>query len=207
MKIATGILTATRPGPSTLQQTADSLVVAGFPVDRIYNDVCYAGQYPAWIDLLKSLVEGVSVADAFFLVEDDMIFWRGLREYIESLVFEPHAAIYSPFRPGIYPPGKHGWNPISASDGLGSGNSWLLPRAIALRILVAAAEIGQLGPWNHADQRVGLWIAQEWLVAYFHTPSLAQHLWGKTRLDHNGECRAENYLASDFVGELGEVHL
>jgi hypothetical protein len=205
MNIATGILTATRPGASTLQQTSESLHGAGFPVTRIYNDVLFTGQYQSWIELLKALVSDSPNADAFFLVEDDMIFWRGLREYLEERSFPSHAGICSPFRPGIYPAGKFGWNPISCFDGLGSGNAWIVPRAIALRILASAVEIGQLGVWNHADQRVGLWIAQEWLLAYFHTPSLAQHLWGKTRLNHNGECRAENYLAPDFIGEAGEL--
>jgi hypothetical protein len=163
--------------------------------------VTFDGQFQSWAELLQAVVADAPTADAYFLVEDDMIFWRGIRAYCEKTLWPANAAICSPFRPGIYPPGPTGWNPISSREGLGSGNAWLIPQDVARRILAERTHIATLGPWDHADQRVGLWAAEEWLTSYFHTPSLAQHLWGATRLPHNGICLPENYLATDFCGE------
>ena len=111
MQIATVVLTAPRSKP-TLHRTLDSLEAAGFPAVNAWNDAAASGHFLAWMSALRWIVAQQPNVDAYFVVEDDTVFCRGLREYLQGMLWPgpvEKIALCSPYCPKAYRQKKRGW--------------------------------------------------------------------------------------------------
>jgi len=221
MHIQVVVLTAPRP-KKTLERTLRSLKKAGWEpgVDPssevgIYQDGASLGQFRAYMEALRCTVHRHPKADAYSVVEDDVVFCRGLREYLERTLWPgpvEKIALCSPYCPIAYRLRRwKGWHDSQSSQGLylAGSQAWVFPPQAARAIL---AEVAPLESPHGADWEIGRWArATRWRV-WYHTPSLAQHVGlGNSALGDN--LVSDIRLAGDFVGEdanamdlLGGLH-
>lgn len=208
MKIATVVLTAPRP-QSTLQRTLKSLHAAGWPTGtgpgggvRIHDDSTSTGHFRAYMAALRFAVQGNPKADAYFIVEDDVVFCRGLRQYLQLTLWPgpvERIALCSPYCPKAYRKKRQDWNDTQSRRGhyLAGSQAWIFPPQSARAIL---ADVAPLKTIHNADWEIGKWAAATGQRIWYHTPSLAQHEGiGNSALGDNTVNAIR--LAADFIGE------
>ena len=201
MRIATIVLTAPRPKP-TLPRTLDSLERAGFPAVNAWNDTAASGHFQAWVSALRWTVARHPDADACFVVEDDTVFCRGLREYLQRTLWPgpvEQIALCSPYCPRAYRQDRRGWNDVQSNRGfyLAGSQAWIIPRLAAQTIL---ADVAPLQTAHNADWEIGKWAKATGRKVWYHTPSLAQHVGiGNSALGDNSVNSIRR--AGDFIGE------
>ena len=201
MNLTTVVLTAPRP-ISTLKQTLKSLAAAGVPRVEVYEDRRLCGHFCAYMGALRRAVVCDPGAAAYFIVEDDVVFCRGLYEYLRATLWPgpvEEIALCSPYSPAAYRQGRPGWDATQSGRGLylAGSQAWVFPAAAAREIL---AQVAPLCSVRNADWEIGRWADATARAVWYHTPSLAQHVGvGNSALDYNeaGPLR----LAADFVGE------
>ena len=197
-----GVLTAPRPTP-TLPRMLASLCEAGWSDLLVVEDRRKLGHFFAWMKGLATIVDREPHADAYFLIEDDAVFCRRLRAYLEQSLWpeDPRRlALCSPYSPEAYRAPQRGWHTENRGLYLASSLAWVLPPAAARAVLA------DLGPWHaqgfNADRLVGQWAADRGLDVFYHTPSLAQHVGvGNSALGDPVDSPLRH--AADFVGEEG----
>jgi hypothetical protein len=207
MNIATVVLTAPRP-KETLQRTLASLLTAGFGGEdglstlAVHRDKLAAGHFRAYIDALRCGVDGRPDADAYFIVEDDVVFCRGLREYLAGTLWPGPAeriALCSPYCPAAYRQVTPGWSDAQSHRGLylAGSQAWVFPPRAARAIL---AEVAPRQTTHNADWEIGQWADATRRTIWYHTPSLAQHEGlGNSALGDN--LMSDIRRADDFIGE------
>ena len=219
---AVGVTTAPRPEP-TIKRCLRSLVKAGWDMPRIFAEPGVqltaefghlpmttrqetSGAWPNWWLGLSELVLRQPEADAYLMVEDDVLFCRNLRSWLEQELWPAdRVAVVSLFTPQIYAKEVRGWHITSAGAGLAGAQGLVFPN-VAARMLLAH-------PWavNHrrqggssglkeTDAVIGRWAQAVGLPVYHHSPSLTQHDGETSTLEH-GELRCSNRYSRDFVGE------
>lgn len=202
---AVGVTTSPRR-ESTLGQTLDSLDRAGFDQVRLYMDGTVrvparhqaipvtwredsVGAWPAWYLSLAELVLQQPAADAYLLVQDDVLLAdrESLRGYLEEVLWPgERLGIISLFSaeyrtdPGWYAGPASAWF---------SAQALLLPNAIA-RLLLCDSDVSrrclEAAGGNHLPIPTVLaeWSERRSIPIYQPSPSLAQHignastLWG-----------------------------
>jgi len=201
------VLTCPRPGESTLQRTLDSLQAAGFDPPLVWRDSGESRkQFVAWIAGVQSLMTKRPDADAYFLVEDDVVFCRNTRAVLGSWPDDPEKiAIVSPYTPSTYVIDAKGWHVESRGLFLCTGQSWLMP---ALTLRRVAGDLRHLltspSTLRGGDYLVGEWAKQNSMLTYFHVPSLGQHIGlgnsavGGYVLDDSPRRKASDFLGEDF---------
>jgi hypothetical protein len=221
---AVGVTTAPRR-QSTLEWCLDSLVRSGWEEPRLFVDSAvtiakrYAGlpvslresKLGAWPNYYLSLVELLMrepEADAFLLVQDDVVLYDryNLRVYLERYLWPsvPVGAV-SLFCSSAYTQPQSGWHRLGEPWVWGA-LAFLFPRESAKRFIADPVVLEHR--WCHhnrglanIDTVIGEWANRHGLPIYFPTPSLAQHvgdsstLWPNARSD--GSRRADR-----FVGDL-----
>lgn len=194
---AVAVTTAPRPQP-TLERTLTSLAATGFPEPLLVSDATRAGSWPTWLAALKRLLEGRPDATAYLVVQDDVIFCRKLRSYLERTLWPSEtAALCSPFCPAAYRRPTAGWHRENHGWYLVAAQCWAIPPATARRMV---AELSRIDSFSRVDAIVGRWARDAGLDCWYHTPSLAQHLGLKnSALGDNSVTDLRQ--ASDFVGE------
>jgi hypothetical protein len=194
---ALGITTAPRP-ESTLRRTGQSLAAAGWSDYQVFDDVDGAGAWRNWIDGLAQLVDREPHADAYMMVQDDAVFCRGLRAYLERTLWPAaDVALCSPYCPTPYKQRRHGWNRQSLGWDLVGAVCWVFPPSSARALL---RDLAPVEAQRQIDARIGCWAAAVGRSVWYHTPSLAQHIgMGNSALGDP----LVNALrtAGDFVGE------
>ncbi len=201
MNIATVVLTAPRPKP-TLDRTVASLDAAGFPAVSAFNDAAASGHFRAWMNALQWIVSTRGDADAYFVVEDDTVFCRGLQEYLQHTLWPgrvEHLALCSPYCPKAYRQPQPGWDATQSGRGyfLAGSQAWILPARIATAVL---AEVAPLNTENNAAWEIGRWAKAARKRVWYHTPSLVQHIGlGNSALGDDSVCDIRH--AVDFIGE------
>lgn len=193
---AVGITTAPRP-QATLERTRKSLAAAGWPQTRVFDDDG-VGAWRNWIGSLAQLVDEDPRAEAYMMVQDDAVFCRGLRAYLERTLWPAAgAALGSPYCPGPYKRRRPGWNRQNRGWYLVGAVCWVFPPSAA-RVLLA--ELGRVEARQQIDARVGRWAASVGRSVWYHTPSLVQHIGtGNSAL---GDPLVNNLrTAIDFIGE------
>lgn len=208
MKIATVVLTAPRP-TATLQRTLNSLKAAGWadrpgsaPAIGICHDRASSGHFSAYIEALRCAVNRRPEADAFFIVEDDVVFCRGLWSYLQQTLWPGSVekiALCSPYCPKAYRQRRRGWNDAQSNRGfyLAGSQAWIFPPKAARAIL---AELAPLQSIHNADWEIGKWADATRRKVWHHTPSLAQHI-GLGNSVLGDDSTTDIRLAADFIGE------
>jgi hypothetical protein len=201
MNWAVGILTAPRPLP-TLEATAASLARAGWPEAIVVPDSQGMGHFRAWLDVLTRLVAEAPLADAYLVSEDDAVFCRGLREYLDRTLWPADratVALCSLFTPEIYRLRQRGWHVERRGLWLVSSVAWAIPPEAAREILAAFGEM-RFCP-RGADSMIGQWATDAaGLTTWYHTPSLAQHV-GLANSALGDNSVSPFRVAMDFIGE------
>jgi hypothetical protein len=194
---AVGVTTAPRP-QSMLEQTLASFRRAGWTGSRVFDDVKGSGAWRNWIDGLKCLVEQDPNADAYLMIQDDAVFCRGLRAYLERMLWPAdRVALCSPYSPTPYKKPQRGWHEENRGWNLVGAVCWALPPDSARTIV---AELGHVEARNRIDARIGQWARQARLSVWYHTPSLVQHSGlGNSALGDMGTGSLR--VAADFPGE------
>jgi hypothetical protein len=196
---AVGVTTAPRERP-TLKRTLESLADAGWEEPRLFAESMEfplelalrlpisprgerMGAFPNWFLGLSELILRAPKADAYFMCQDDVLFARGLRRYLEEQLWPAERlGVVSVYSAGSQssrgPDGFHvddrGWD-VEGALGLIFPNS-------AARAFVGDPGVlkhRQRGPdrgMHHIDAVVGAWCARSGLPFYLHAPSLAQHI-------------------------------
>jgi hypothetical protein len=191
---------APRPGGSTASETLGSLEAAGFEGVHVFaepetrfdsipgggtvhcNDH-QKGAWRNWIEGLRWLLNSATDVDAFLMVQDDVVFCRGIRELMERVLWpSPHVAFASLYTPAAFkfPTGwnllNHGWYHCGAL-------AWIMPPAHA-RGMVAA--LGDVQADKQIDARVGKWALDKGLRTWTIYPSLCDHTGvGNSALDNH----------------------
>ena len=200
MNIATVVLTAPRP-KSTLKRTVDGLCAAGFACE-LWGDRNRSGHFRAYMAALRRAVAHAPQAEAYFIVEDDVVFCRGLREYLRQTLWPgpvEEIALCSPYCPEAYRQGTRGWNDAQSRRDiyLAGSQAWIFPPGAARSIL---AEVAPLQSVHNADFEIGKWADATGRKVWHHSPSLAQHI-GLGNSALGDDTTTEIRLAADFIGE------
>jgi hypothetical protein len=221
---AVGVTSAPRRRP-TLDWCLDSLIRAGWETPRLFIDSAVTigerfaglpvslreGKLGAWPNYYLTLVELLMrepEADAFLLVQDDVVLFdrQNLREYLEEALWpaDPVGAVslfcssaYTRTEPGWYAP-EDAW--------VWGAQAFVFPRESAKRFVADPLVLEHRWSYCHRglaniDTVIGQWAARHGLPICYPSPSLAQHvgdtstLWPEARID--GHRRADQ-----FAGEL-----
>lgn len=226
---AVGITTAPRES-ETVARMAESLGAAGWDLDTVHlfaePDAQVPGSFAdamvsrrnatlgAWPNFLLGLMELTlrdPHADAYLMCQDDAIFCKGLRDYLEDSLWPAtrlgvvslHTASHlaSDELSGFYP-SREGWGAWGAMG-------YIFPNASA-RAFLRHPMVG-----NHRnrgrseglcniDSIVGEWCLRSGLDFYLHAPSLCQHIGETSTLWKNNSLKGRR-SASDFPGENSDI--
>ncbi|HAV64321.1 MAG TPA: hypothetical protein DCY13_18385 [Verrucomicrobiales bacterium] len=222
-----GVLTAPRRQP-TLYRSLKSLAAAGWDEVRVFAEpgVVIPDSVPdrlitrrseriqAWPNFLLALTElhlRQPHADAYLLCEDDVVYCRGLRAYLEQTLWPANRlGVVSLFTSGYQDP-QHGQGFFPTRHGLASwgAQAYLFPNASARALLRHADVVNHRsrGPkQGRADQDavVGYWCQKADLDYYMHSPSLAQHIGETSSLWETAELSGLR-LATSFPGEEADI--
>jgi hypothetical protein len=221
---AVGVTTAPREHP-TLERTIRSLAAAGWKLPRIFAepgvelpDNCEhlpltrrdapLGGWPNWLLALSELVLREPHADAYFMVQDDVVFCRHVRTYLERILWPAEKlGLVSVYCPAVYVRRTRGFHSVEAGWNLISALTCVFPSAAARSLLGHARALNhrRLGPYGGVksiDAVVGRWAKDCEFPAFFHTPSLAQHtgdtstVWPKAT--NEGQRHAKDFVGEDF---------
>jgi len=210
-----GTTAAPRP-VATLQKSLNSLGKAGFTSGTIFAEPGIGqlpfhlggweilrhphrrGAWANWLCAIRHLLTQNRDAQALLLCQDDAVFCRGLREYLEgSLWPADDVAVCSPYCPTLYRSPQPGWHREDHGWDLVGAVCWAIPRTAAEAIL---RDLGQVNAGRQIDARIGRWARQTGRSVWYHTPSLAQHIAPtNSALGHN--LHGSRRRAADFVGE------
>jgi len=196
---AIGVTTAPRPAP-TLQRTVASLRRAGWPKYATFRDSHGAGAWRNWIEGLRLLIRRQPRADAYMICQDDVVFCRGLRDYLQQTLWPADretVALCSVFTPAAYRASRPGWHRQRRGWHLVAAQAWTIPPESARAIV---AELGDLEASKNIDNRIGKWAGETDRAPWYHTPSLAEHV--GLRNSALGDQRISDLRESgDFIGE------
>jgi hypothetical protein len=221
---AVGVTSAPRRRP-TLDWCLDSLIRAGWETPRLFLDsaVTIADRFAdlpvslresklgAWPNYYLTLVELLMrepLADAFLLVQDDVVVCdqQNLREYLEEALWpdDPLAAV-SLYCSSAYTQAAAGWHAIEPPWVWGA-QAFVFPRESAKRFVADPLVLEHR--WSHRnrgltniDTVIGNWAALYGLPVCYPSPSLAQHvgdtstLWPVAQIDGPRQ-------ADQFAGDL-----
>jgi hypothetical protein len=219
--------TAPRERP-TLRQTLQSLADAGWNDLRLFAEpkseipeefsqlaVSWRdgrlGAFPNWFLGLSELAMRDPLADAYFLCQDDVLFARGLRSYLEARLWPaPRLGVVSVYSPASQssrgPDGFHiddrGWD-------VGGALALIFPNSAARAFLghpyvLNHRRRGPAGGECFIDAVVGEWCHRTGLPFYIHAPSLAQHI-GDTSTLFPGAGNSGPRRAGTFVNQVGDA--
>ena len=228
---AVGITTAPRR-KETLATTLSSLASAGWECPTVFAEpgtrvarafhqlkiVRRQEQLGAWPNFLLGLNELVLTrpeADAYLMVQDDAIFVRNLREYLEASLWpHPHTGVVSLHTPSHQVPdeaGTQGFFPREVGWGAWGAMAFVFSNASARALLRHPAVVnhrsrGTGDGLRNVDSVVGHWCHLAGLEYYLHCPSLTQHI-GLTTTLWSRDSLEGRRSSSDFPGEDFDARL
>lgn len=223
---AVGITTAPRPEP-TLEKTLSSLLNAGWAEPHVFAEpgvqvsskcdllwtqrIKTLGAWPNWLLGLTELVLTFPQADAYFMCQDDVVFCRGLRNYLEETLWPaPRVGVVSLYCPSHVGESGHlgfqlddrGWDTWGALAYVFSNAS---ARALLRSSLVVNhRNRGPSDGLRNVDSVVGQWCRDSDMPYFIHSPSLAQHVGETSTLFPNVRNEGKR-RASTFLGEHAEI--
>lgn len=219
-----GLTTAPRK-TETLRRTLKSLASAGWPRPRVFADGRvrvpggYAvtrrkpaiGAWPNWHLGLAELMARQPQADFYAMVQDDVLFCRHLRDYLEEAHWPHDAGVISVFCPKIYN-NKPGLNRIRAGFGLAGAQTLIFCREAAYDLMgdpwianyrrrPPQARHFRSDGLSHIDGVVGKWAQLNNWGVYFHSPSLAKHIGFDSVMYPGFKGKPNSRWEDSFVGE------
>jgi hypothetical protein len=227
---AVGVTTAPRRKP-TLDSCLDSLARSGWETPRLFVDsgVTIAdrfsdlpltlretklGPWPNYYLALVELMMREPVADAFMLVQDDVIFddRHDLRAYLEEILWpaDPVAAV-SLYCSKAYTQPESGWHKLE-SQWIWGALAFVFPRESAKRFLtdplVFEHRSNPKEGLVNIDILIGQWAHEHQLPIYFPSPSLVQHVGNESSIWSDPESRAIGDRRADrFAGDIDRAPL
>ncbi len=194
---AVGVTTAPRK-QATLQSCVDCLVEAGWDSPRIFVDGevdlgslpshlevtrrdPQVGAWPSWYLALSELLMRQPKAEAFMIVQDDVVMFRHrkLRQYMEDFLWpEEGPCVVSLFCSRAYTSGQAGWRRLDENLVWG-GQALIFSREACLGLLSDPGVLGHRlteSGFAGIDSVVGSWAGRHNVPVYVSTPSLAQHI-------------------------------
>lgn len=224
---AVGVTTAPRDEP-TLAASLHSLANAGWPEAHVFAEPDSPlpaeladervtmrrqalGAWPNWLLALQELTMRSPHAEAYLLCQDDVLYCRGLRAYLEEHLWPAtrlgvvslHTASHQdqPHEDAFFPV-SHGWSAWGAQ-------AYVFPNAAARALLRHPRVINHrpFGPREgtcNIDSVVGQWALDSGLPYYLHSPSLTQHI-GETSTLWEKASAAGRRRAATFVGEETDI--
>jgi hypothetical protein len=139
------------------------------------------------------------------MVQDDVVFCRGLRQYLEQTLWPApkRIALCSPFTPAAYRQPRRGWNIRwpPPERFLVAAQMWILPPESARAIV---RDLSDVQAHKGIDGRIGAWANRTGRTIWYHTPSLAQHI-ADTNSAIGNPPVASLRVAADFIGEEREA--
>jgi hypothetical protein len=218
-------VTVTERAERTLERTLSSLHAAGFPAPRIFADgpVAVPGEPPltrrmpavgGWPNFWLALTEMISrdpSAEAYLIVQDDVVFCRNLVPYLGRLQVPDDCGAISLFCPACYN-GPFGWHPTEVGYGLAGAQALAFPRERAFEFLAhpwtvnhrrrcPRSEHYRGDGLHHIDGVVGEWCRRAKLRVYTHSPSLSQHIGSASVMYPNFQGKPHRRFADSFPGE------
>ncbi len=212
---------------STYDLTLDSLaetgwcsgylfVEPGITIEKKYKKQFKVVKRRKRLNCFKNLYEGLKQmrkekpkATYYGMVQDDVLFCKGVREYYESSLMSSsvlmNAGVVSMFTHRRYAKPNHfGWHLVDKGRYLEMAQTFFFsPEAVdsVLEFFPHAEESNMFKYDFTDDNRIGWWARENGFSIYYHTPSLAQHI------GHASACWEKQPLAVwkrsswDFVGE------
>ncbi|MBW3596230.1 MAG: PKD domain-containing protein [Planctomycetes bacterium] len=196
---AIGVTAAPRD-PQTLPRTLASLEAAGFPRPRVFADgdleapAGYeatrrspaVGGWPNFWLAATELVARQPGADAYLLVQDDVIFSAGVFDYVSRFDVPDDCGVLSLFCPACHNRDL-GWFAIPVGYGMASAQALAFPRERMYEFLAhpwtvnhrrnaPKSEHFRGDGLHHIDGVVGEWCRLTRRRCYCHSPSLSQHV-------------------------------
>jgi predicted O-methyltransferase YrrM len=219
---AVGVVTAPREHP-TLPRSLASLALAGWASVRLFAEpgcelpiesdqikitrrADTLGEWPNWLLGLAELYQRGPRADAYMMVQDDTVFCRGVREFLEAELWpDDRVGMVSVYCPEPHAQSGRGWKPVAAGAGLVGALTCIFPNAAARALLGHPGIVDhRLRGGRHGlvdtDGIIGRWAQQAAMPVYHYSPSLAQHI-GDTSTVWPGAPNAGPRRSSNFVGE------
>ncbi|QEH33013.1 hypothetical protein OJF2_15080 [Aquisphaera giovannonii] len=220
---AAGVTASSRPTP-TLDWTLDSLGRAGWPGAHLFADGDVrgsprhehlprtvrrpaAGAWPNYYLGLGELLARSPEADAFLMVQDDVLFYdrQDVRAYLEAILWPADPpGLVSLYCSACYSRPGSGWHRLEEPWAWGA-LAFVFPRPV-LEAFLADPDVrghrwgGTLGDRKAGiDALIGRWAARRGIPIHYPCPSLAQHtgdisvLWPSQRAV--GNRRADRFLA------------
>lgn len=211
-----GVTTVPSRSVSHLPATLASLREAGFPSPRLFVDgawgrvlIDYEAQYPQlevtgrhpavrtaanWLLSMFELYLRGPNADRYVVFQDDAVFVRNLRQYLERCPHNDNSYLNlytSPANQTLCPSGHRGWY---QSNQLGRGALALvfsrpavvklLGGGVATEYLVGRAQNAVKG-WKSIDGGISVAMRNAGWKEYVHNPSLCQHVGKVTATEGN----------------------
>jgi hypothetical protein len=183
---------------------------AGLPCTR--RDVPL-GPFPNWYLALAELVMREPKVDPYFLCQDDVVFCRGLRAYLEERLWPaPKVGVVSLYRPSHFTSDKvKGFHVADRGWATWGALAYIFPNPSAHRFLCDPRVVnhrrgGPADGMRNIDSLVGWWCRDVKLPYYVHTPSLAQHIGATSTIWKTGTSGATGKRRADeFPGEEFDV--
>jgi hypothetical protein len=195
---AVGVITAPRRKP-TLDDCLDSLIRAGWERPRLFVDSATTiatrheglpitlrepriGAWPNYYLALVELQMREPEADAYMLVEDDVIFFdrQDLRAYLEDVLWpaDPCGAV-SLYCSSVYTQPEPGWHEF-AGEWVWGALAFIFPRESVRQLIgdpgVLAHRTRREEGLEDTDALIGRWSHRRGLPIHYPTPSLVQHI-------------------------------
>lgn len=218
-----GVTTAPR-GVPTLERCLASLARAGWGRPRIFAEpeapvpaglsvtrrASRMGAWPNWYLALAELVLLDPLADCYFLSQDDVVYCRHVREFLEQDLWPAReTGLVSLYCPSIYH-GKqqlpnYGPHEVAEGFGLVGALTYLFPAASARALLQDTQVIEHRLKGRHRglcniDAVVGRWAQQTGRKVFYYSPALATHIGETSSIWPNQPARPSR-TSSNFLGE------
>jgi len=200
-----GVLTTTHRTGGMLARTLESFRGSGFAPPVVFTDANKRGGLWNLHRALKTLVEQCPDADAYMIVEDDVLFSRDIREYLESELWPSvgeHGCICSIFTPTMYA-SRERWHIEDRDNGPWMSQCRIYHPHSAKKIAADLDNDVRLrNKWRQIDTTIGGWAKKHNVKIWFHSPSLTQHISHKnTSYETNRPLNYRVGMARDFIGE------
>jgi hypothetical protein len=215
-----GMTTAPREKP-TLERTLESTQSTGWETIHVFAEPNAEvprgegisvsqrprtlGVFANWFLGLSELVYLEPDADAYLMLQDDIVFTRNVRAYLESQLWpKSRIGLVSIYCPEPYAQRNVGFHEIESGALLGA-LTWILPRGTATWLVTTGAAhiIRQsrfLEQCNRFDTSIGHLLNRVGLPAFYHSPSLADHI-GETSTLWPGIPATNARQPHGFLGE------
>ncbi len=221
---AVGVTTAPRREP-TLEVCLGSLIRSGWEKPYLFVDSAVrisqpfldvpgtfrdrrTGAWPNYYLALMELLMRQPYADAYMIVQDDVIFFdrESLREYLQEVLWPGRfTGLVSLFSPKLDPPPKPGWH-CSRRAWRAGAHALVFPPQVAKAFVLDRAVFEHRWAADPAwacciDDVIHNWVKAHRLGVSFPVPSLAQHIGDSSTLWPNARAQGSR-RADPFAGDL-----